>query len=170
MGDHEPTISPDRDHDGSVGGGGGHSDALDAELLPEEFPDERPLASRDYGTTEAEQARRESLDRRLRREEPDLTWGDEDEPASEDADDGDDESPELLDVSDEEGHDEEEQSVTVRGRTDRHRDDSGQTACARSAEEDAIHVVDQDRPLDAPSDFHAPTTPAATAGAPAAPA
>ncbi|WP_370327958.1 hypothetical protein [Euzebya sp.] len=136
---HEPTIAPDRDHDGSLHGGGGNAVALDADLLPEEFPDDRPLAAREYGITEAEQARRESLDRRLRREEPeDLPVGARD----------DDESPDLLSDGDDDGHDLVKDLTALRARWDADRDDSGQPRSPRSAEEDAVHVVDEPDLLD----------------------
>lgn len=137
---HEPTIATDRDNDGSLNGGGGNSAALDASLLPETFPD-RPVASSDYGTTESEQSRRESLSGRLRREEPDASIDSEDE-------DYDDESPELLSNADERGDDLVKELTTVRARSDRHEDDSGQPQSPRSAEEDAIHVIDEDSSLE----------------------
>jgi hypothetical protein len=141
----EPTITQDRDNDGSLAGGGGNSHALDAELLPEEFPDDRPLAARDYGTTQSEQARREGLNDRLRREEPDLL----DDGEAGDVDDTyDDESPELLSQAREDGRDMVKELTTERARPDRHDDDSGQPHSPRSAEEDAIHVVDADLDFD----------------------
>lgn len=145
---YDPTTAEDHDHQGGLGVGGGHSESLDADRLPEEFPDDRPLAARDYGTTEAEQARRESLDRRLRREEPepDLT-------AELDLDDDvdDDDSPDLLADLDDDGGDMTKELTTVRARRDRRVDDSGQLRSPRSAEEDAIHVVDEDPALDDPA-------------------
>lgn len=165
MSQHQPTITDDRDDDGGIGGAsGGHADALDADMLPEEFPDDRPLASRDYGTTEAEQARRESLDRRLRREEPDQVAGlDDDINTSDDSDDADDESPELMGVEDEDGGDTVKELATVRGMPDRHTDDSGQPRSPRSAEEDAVHVVDRDADFDDDDDEDA-TAPADRTG------
>jgi ribosomal-protein-alanine N-acetyltransferase len=151
---HEPTIADDRDDDGSVAGGGGNARALDADVLPEEFPDDRPLAAREYGVTEAEQARREGLDGRLRREEPDLVPDLLPDRASDvDLDDDvDDESPELLDDLDEEGGDTVKDLAALRAMPDRHDDDSGQPWSPRSAEEDAIHVVDEDALLDGDDD------------------
>lgn len=143
---HEPTILSDRDNDGSLNGGGGNSAALDATILPEEFPDDRPWASRDYGTTEAEQARPEGLNGRLRREEPDSS-AEIDDDNGDDEGDFEDESPELLSVLNDEGEDIVKELTTMRARSDRHTDDSGQPISPRSAEEDAIHVVDQESEL-----------------------
>lgn len=140
----EPTIATDRDNDGSVAGGGGHSAALDGDVLPEEFPDDRPWAARDYGTTKSEQSRREPLDRRLRREQPD---GPSDDPsATEDRTDG--ESPDLLSVFDDDGGNTEREMATISARRDRHRDDSGQFDGPRGAEEDAVSVIDEESALD----------------------
>lgn len=136
MAEHEPTIRDDADQDG---------EALDAELLPEEFPDDRPLASREYGTTEAEQSRREPLDGRLRREEPDFGAG-ADGPIADDDGDEDDDSPDLLSQLDDDGRDREKDLVGQRAGGERHPDDSGQPRSPRSAEEDAIHVVDEPEP------------------------
>lgn len=141
MNAHEPTIASDRDHDGSLNGGGGNSAALDADLVPEEFPDDRPLAARDYGTTEAEQARPEPLERRLRREEPENG-------ADTDAVDSAEESPDLLSVFENNGDNTVKELATIRARRDRHRDDSGQPRSPRGAEEDAVHVVDEEPGLD----------------------
>jgi [ribosomal protein S5]-alanine N-acetyltransferase len=140
MADHEPTIHDDVDQ---------LSEALDADKLPEEFPD-RPLASREYGTTESEQARREPLDGRLRREVPDVT-ADEDDARpgrgrDDRAEDGD--GPELLSQVDESGRDVVSEMVAESGRREGSDDDSGQPRSPRSAEEDAIRVVDEDGPLD----------------------
>lgn len=142
MSPHEPTIATDRDYDGSLNGGGGNSEALDAGLLPEDFPDDRPLAARDYGTTEAEQRRREPLDRRLRREEPDTTSD-----ADEDRDEVDDESPDLLSEGDDAGHDLVKDLIAIRARERQRDDDSGQLRSPRSPEEDAVHVVDDEPAL-----------------------
>lgn len=145
MADHEPTIRDDGDQDG---------EALDSELLPDEFPEDRPLASREYGTTEGEQSRPEPLDGRLRREEPDFgadeeratdragdgTTSDEDDDQDEvDADD----APDLLSQLDEDGKDIIKDLTAERGRPGDH-DDSGQPRSPRSAEEAAIHMVDED--------------------------
>lgn len=138
MADHEPTIRDDGEQDG---------EALDAELLPDEFPDDRPLVSRDYGTTEAEQARREPLDRRLRREEPDpgsLPSSDDDGADGDRVGRGDD-GPDLLSQLDEDGRDMVKELVAERGQSgDGRDDDTGQPRLPRSAEEDAVHVVDED--------------------------
>lgn len=137
MADHEPTIRDDVDQ---------HGEALDAELLPEEFPEDRPLASRDYGTTEAEQARREPLDRRLRREEPDFGAA-VDEENGDDTDgegDADADGPDLLSQAGEDGRDVTKELVAERSRRDRHPDDSGQPRSPRSAEEDAVHLVEEE--------------------------
>ena len=131
MSEHRPTIVNDPDQDG---------EALDADLLPEEFPDDRPLASRAFGTTEAEQARGESLSRKLRREEPDLSADDGDKP-------DDDDSPDIM-AGDDEDADPTNSMTSIRGRSDRHGDDSGQPRGTRSAEEDAVHLVDGDSDLD----------------------
>lgn len=134
MADHEPTIRDDGDQDG---------EALDSELLPDEFPEDRPLASREYGTTEAEQSRPEPLDGRLRREEPDFGA---DEPAlgDDEEDDGEnDDSPDLLSHLDEVGRDIVKELSAERGLPGDH-DDSGQPRSPRSAEEAAIHVVDEE--------------------------
>lgn len=139
-----PSFDTDRDNDGSVAGGGGHSAALDGDVLGEEFPDDRPWASRDYGTTEAEQARREPLDRRLRREQPDGLADDQQalrEPE-------DDESPDLLSVFDDDGGNTEKEMATIRARRDRHPDDSGQFDTSRGPEEDAVYIIDQESALD----------------------
>jgi [ribosomal protein S5]-alanine N-acetyltransferase len=149
MSAHEPTIPDDRDDDGSVAGGGGNARALDADVLPEEFPDDRPLAARDYGVTEAEQRRRESLDGRLRREEPDLDPDVDDDPVGgADDDDLDGDSPDLLDPVEDDGQDLTKELATLRAARERHEDDSGQPWSPRSAEEDAIHLVDEDDPLE----------------------
>lgn len=136
MADHEPTIRDDGDQDG---------EALDAELLPEEFPEDRPLASREYGTTEAEQARREPLDGRLRREEPDFGVGEDDfDDLADDRDETDaDDAPDLLSQLDEDGKDLVKEMTAERGRQGDH-DDSGQPRSPRSAEEAAIHLVDEE--------------------------
>jgi [ribosomal protein S5]-alanine N-acetyltransferase len=143
MGQHEPTIADDRDDDGSLAGGGGNARALDADLLDDDFPDDRPLAARDYGTTEVEQARRESLARRLRRELPDLLAVD---PTALDGSDADDDvvvedCPDLLDAVDEDGERRDGELVSGRGEGD---DDElwGPWPAPRSAEEDAVHLVD----------------------------
>ncbi|CAN5324691.1 hypothetical protein BH23ACT9_BH23ACT9_07660 [soil metagenome] len=144
MAEHEPTIRDDVDQRG---------EALDAELLPEEFPDDRPLVSRDYGTTEAEQGRREPLDRRLRRDEPDVMvsddadrWSESD--GSESGGEDDYESPDLLSQAEEDGTDLVREMTTLRSRRDRRADDWEQPRSPRSAEEDAIHLVDEDRPFE----------------------
>lgn len=132
MSDHRPTIINDPDQDG---------ESLDADLLPEEFPDDRPLASRAYGTTEAEQARGESLSRKLRREVPELS-------SDGDTDADDDDGCDDIISSDDEDADPTNSMVSIRGRTDRHDDDSGQPRGPRSAELDAMHLVDRDPDLD----------------------
>ncbi len=149
----EPTISQDRDNDGSLEGGGGNSRALDADVLPEEFPDDKPIAARDYGTTAAEQSRPEGLSARLRREEPDVMPDADDVDGDSDSDDDDDESPELLSQLGEDGGDVVKELTTERAQVDRHDDDSGQPRSPRSAEEDAIHVVDEDSALDEDDDL-----------------
>lgn len=135
MSEHRPTIVNDPDQDG---------EALDADLLPEEFPDDRPLASRAFGTTEAEQARGESLSHKLRREEPEVSA---DGQGNDKDDDNSDDSPDILSGDDEDA-DPTNSMTSIRGRSDRHDDDSGQPRGFRSAEEDAIHLVDRDPDLD----------------------
>jgi len=135
MSDHRPTIVNDPDQDG---------ESLDADLLPEEFPDDRPLASRAYGTTEAEQARGESLSRKLRREVPEVSPDDADGDAGRDSDDG---CDDIMSVDDD-AADPTNSMTSIRGRGDRHDDDSGQPRGTRSAELDAMHLVDRDPDLE----------------------
>ncbi len=83
------------------------------------------------------------MDRRLRREEPDFGAeseedddGDDDEGVGDDAD-----GPDLLSQAGEDGSDVIKELVAERGRRD-HPDDSGQPRSPRSAEEDAVHLMD----------------------------
>lgn len=124
---HEPTTTPDPDQEG---------ESLDDELLPDEFPD-RPIASRAFGTTEAEQARGESLRRKLAREEPDA-----DSPSQRHRARGDDHgSVDLLTDLDEAGEDSVDTLVASRAEGERDDHRPGQSM-PHSAEEAAMHIVD----------------------------
>lgn len=104
---------------------------LDTSYSP---PDRRPAATR-WGTTGEEQAEGESLDQRLSEEEPDIT-------AEVDAEEGDDEEGEpdpragRLVAPDEGAHGDAEKDEIAR--------DVGKAGSAASAEEAAVHVVDED--------------------------
>lgn len=123
MAAHEPTIHDDPDQP---------AEGLDDTLLPDRFGD-RPLASRAYGITEAEQARGEGLRRKLARELPDVSVDDADVSA-------DDEAPDLLSDSDDLGHDDEPELIGTRAEFESDDDYFGEHA-DRAPEETAMHVV-----------------------------
>lgn len=142
MSEHDPTITDDPDQ---------HAEALDDDKLPEEFPD-RPVASLDYGVTEAEQAHGEPLDSKLSREEPDISLDDDDDDESSDDDDTTDDSenddfgddaPALLGDLDAEGNDDEPAMVGRAEEVDRDTLDAGERR-GRTAEEAAMHIIDDE--------------------------
>jgi ribosomal-protein-alanine N-acetyltransferase len=144
MSDHEPTVTDAVDDVDQPG------ERLDADKLPEEFPD-RPLHVFDHGTTEREMAHRESLDGRLAREEPDVA----DRPGpDEDGDDvvgdeggGGTAATALLDDADEDGEDRQRDLTGELSRPDAHDDDSGRPRVPVSAEESAMRI---ESPADLP--------------------
>ncbi|MEO6704007.1 MAG: DUF5709 domain-containing protein [Jatrophihabitantaceae bacterium] len=102
-------------------------EAMDTGYSP---PDHRPSATR-YGTTAAEQARGESLEQRLAQEEPDLD--------PDQAGDGEPAAPRAgrLVAPDEGAHDDDESDSIAT--------DVGIAGSAASAEEAAMHIVDEDQ-------------------------
>lgn len=131
--DHEPTVTDVVDDENQPGEG------LDAEKLPEEFP-QRPMASFDYGTTEEEMAHDEPLNERLLRERPD--FGESAEPQ---------ETPPptlLLDDAGADGYDDVKDLVAETPLVEPElEDDSGRPEVPPSAEEAAMRVEDnQDVP------------------------
>lgn len=125
---HEPTVNDSVDQTDQQPG-----ERLDADKLPEEFPD-RPLSSLDHGTTEREMEEGQSLDQRLARETPDADVG---TPLDTTA------STPLIDDADDQGKDSEKDLVADQSLTEPV-DDSGQPDVPTSAENQAMHVVDKD--------------------------
>lgn len=99
---------------------------LDTSYSP---PDRRPAATR-WGTTGEEQAEGESLDQRLAEEEPDTTAEIDDEDGTAEPRAG------RLVAPDEGAHGDTEKDEIAR--------DVGKAGSAASAEEAAVHVVDED--------------------------
>ncbi len=99
-------------------------------------PEHRPAATR-YGVTAAEQAAGESLDQRLAEEEPDI---DPDAPGPDNGDAEDFDPAERragrLVAPDEGAHGDDESDAVAR--------DAGLAGSAASAEEAAVHVIDED--------------------------
>lgn len=108
---------------------------LDADKLPEAFPD-RPVAAFEHGTTEQEMREGESHDDRLAREQPDTPMTG---PV------GTTTTP-LADDADADGLDREKDLVAERPVAEPHVDDSGQPTPPVAAEEQAVRVEDQDVP------------------------
>jgi hypothetical protein len=107
-------------------------------------PPERPWAVNDWGTTAREEAEGESLDRRLARERPE-SWAE-----------GDAEDDGLGDASDTDGELRDDQVGDARagrltdsgdghGDHEPYADDVGVDGAGASAEEAAVHVVDDDQ-------------------------
>ncbi len=106
-------------------------------------PPERPWAVEHYGVTAAERQEGETLDQRLAEEVPDTVWPDGDGIGASSGTDG-----ELLDnevggersgrlvAPDEGAHEDEEEALVAM--------DVGIDGAAASAEEAAVHVVDED--------------------------
>jgi hypothetical protein len=93
-------------------------------------PDYRPRATR-YGTTGLEQAEGETLDQRLAEEEPDIDPEDTDDDGSE----ADPRAGRLVAPDEGMGPDLEKDEVAY---------DAGKAGSAASAEEAAVHVIDED--------------------------
>jgi hypothetical protein len=128
--DHEPTVTNAVDDADQPGEG------LDAEKLPDEFPD-RPMASFDYGTTEEEMAHDEPLNERLLRELPD--FGESAEPGEQPP------PTQLLDDAGVDGHDNVKDLVAEAPLVEpEQQDDSGRPDVPPSAEEAAMRVEDTD--------------------------
>lgn len=129
MNDHEPTVTDSVDPDQS-------GERLDADKLPEEYPD-RPLTALDHGTTEAEMAQGQSLDERLARETPDVdqTGGAHLDSTT---------STPLLDDAEDGVRDREKDLVAEASIVEPHTDDSGQPTTPVSAEEEAVRVESPD--------------------------
>ncbi len=130
MSDHEPTITDSVDPDQP-------GEALDADKLPEEFP-QRPIASLDHGTTEREMAEGESLDQRLGRELPDVGEGGTQPLESTTV------TP-MLDDADPDGLDTQKDLVADTAIAEPHIDDSGQPRTPTPAETAAVRVEDVDQ-------------------------
>ncbi len=122
MSDHEPTVTDATDADQP-------GEALDAEKLPDEIP-QKPQASLDHGTTEAEMESGEPLDSKLAREVPDDGAGPDDTT-----------STPIMDDADESGRDEEKYLVAELPVGEPHVDDSGRPDAPAPAEQSAIHVM-----------------------------
>lgn len=127
--EHQPTVADAVDDVDQPG------EALDAEKVPEEFP-ERPVASLDYGTTEEEMAHDEPLDKRLAREQPDFG-----EVVDHDATTT---ATPLLDDADDQGYDEEKDLVADTALTEPEIEDSAHPDAPPSAEEAAVRVEESD--------------------------
>lgn len=139
--DDEDQLQPG---DSLVGTGEGDEDALDAGYSP---PDS-PRGSYAHGVTAHEQLTGESIEERLKQEEPDPAWGnslldgDEDDPDLEDADQDWDGAREVGDrragrlVSPDEGS-HEDRDDQAWGQ------DVGVDGGAASAEEAAVHIIDE---------------------------
>ncbi|WP_106850266.1 DUF5709 domain-containing protein [Blastococcus sp. Marseille-P5729] len=111
----------------------GVDDALDEGYVP---PD-RWSPAQGYGNTANEEARGESLDQRLKQEEPDFdpskdVWNDDD---LDDGQVGDRRSGRLIAPDEGSGHDDESAAIAS---------DMGIDGGAASAEEAAMHIVDED--------------------------
>jgi len=102
------------------------AEAFDADKIDDEdFPPERPLGVDEFGTTQAEEDRGESLDRRLRREDDRRDLSDEPQPVGR-----------LLPPDDQPGEDTTAEEVAVQGNLD----DDDQRPEELSAEEAAVHL------------------------------
>jgi hypothetical protein len=114
-------------------------DALDTSYSPPERPRELDA----FGTTVAEQHQGETLDQRLAQEEPDpalaADLGEDDQEVLDDGEVGTDRSGRL--VAEDEGFGEDDESDLIAT-------DVGIDAGAASAEEAAMHVVDDERAVD----------------------
>jgi hypothetical protein len=120
-----------------------------ADVLDEGYsPPERPLEIDEYGTTAREAAEGEDLDHRLARELPDIS-DDEDDDGLGDSSDSDGELRDdevgaqrsgRLVASDEGGSYDEDEELWA--------EDVGVDGAAASSEEAAVHVVDEESPLD----------------------
>ena len=102
-------------------------------------PPERPLGLDAYGTTAAEQREGETLDQRLAEEEPDPALEDDDAEILDDNEVGRLRSGRLVAEDEGVGEDEEKDLVAS---------DIGIDGGAASAEEAAVHIVDEDTELD----------------------
>ena len=102
-------------------------------------PPERPLGLDAYGTTAAEQREGETLDQRLAEEEPDPALEDDDAETLDDNEVGRLRSGRLVAEDEGVGEDEEKDLVAS---------DIGIDGGAASAEEAAVHIVDEDTDFD----------------------